>query len=150
MQEFKKILVPVDGSDLSMKAFEKALSFAKLVDGSVDIVHVTDYPTTGPIGMEQPKGLEPGTDDYKLMQSYLQVANERGMDIGTLLKSGIPADVIIGMSDRYDIIIMGNRGMNPITSLVIGSVAEKVARSACCPVMLIKDIEKEECRKDQG
>lgn len=139
MKDFKRILVPVDGSELSKKAFDKAISMAEMVGSSVDVLHVSEYPATGPIGMEQPPELEPGDQGELVLKPFKALAEEQNKDINTMLERGNPPDRIVERSGDYDIIIMGTHGRNPLASLVLGSVAEKVARNACCPVMLIRE-----------
>jgi len=146
MKEFKNILVPVDGSKLSQIAFKKALSMSEMVDSNVDIVFVSGYPTGGPVGMEQPPRIDPQPDLSGIFEPYEKIARENDIKIGKELERGIASERIIEMSKSYDLIIMGTRGRNPIASLILGSVAENVARKACCPVMLIRE-KSHECKK---
>lgn len=138
MKEFKRILVPVDGSELSMIAFQKALNLAEWVGGRVDIVYVSEYPMTGPVGMEQPANINPQPDFSKIIDPYLEISRKSHIRAGKEVKRGIPQEEIVKMSSEYDLIIMGTRGKNPILSMILGSVAEHVSRHAFCPVMLIR------------
>ena len=138
MKEYKKILVPVDGSDLSMLAFQKALNLAEMVGGTVDIVYVSEYPATGPVGMEQPVEINPQPDFSDILEPYLETSKKKHVRVHSEVKRGMPREEIEKMSGDYDLIIMGTRGRNPLMSLIMGNVAEHVSRHALCPVMLIR------------
>ena len=138
MKEYKKILVPVDGSELSMLAFRKALNLAEMVGGTVDIVYVSEYPATGPVGMEQPVNINPQPDFSKVLDPYLEMSKKKHVRVHSEVKRGMPREEIERMSSDYDLIIMGTRGRNPLVSMIMGNVAEHVARHALCPVMLIR------------
>lgn len=138
MKEYKRILVPVDGSELSMLACQKALNLAELVGGSVDIVYISEYPATGPVGMEQPVEINPQPDFSGILKPYLDMSRTKHVRVNSEVKRGMPKDEIEKMSSDYDLIIMGTKGRNPLVSLIMGSVAEHVARHALCPVMLIR------------
>ncbi len=66
-------------------------------------------------------------------------SKEKGMGVNTVHLRGNAANEIIDASKQYDLIVMGTHGRSGLTHLLIGSVAEKVARHACCPVLLIRE-----------
>jgi nucleotide-binding universal stress UspA family protein len=53
------------------------------------------------------------------------------------LHSGRPADVLIGLSETVDILVMGSRGYGPLKALLLGGVSGQVIRSAACPVVVV-------------
>lgn len=148
MKRYKKILVPVDGSELSLDAFEQAVSLASLVDGTVTALHViehlySDYTVLEGQDMISASSLiESETKEQvkAFMEDYIRKGNEEGLEVITLIKEGPVAHEIIDLSKKYNLIIMGTHGRRRITSLLMGSVAEKVSRHAFCPVMLVREI----------
>ncbi len=148
MKRYKRILVPVDGSDLSNDAFEQAVSLAKLVDGTVTVVHViehmySDYTVLEGQDMISASSLiesETREQVQTFLAEYSQLGEKDGVQIKTIVKEGPVAHEIIDMSNLFDIIIIGTHGRRMIASLLMGSVAEKVSRHAYCPVMLVRDI----------
>ncbi len=147
MDEYKKLLVPTDGSELSKKAILKAISLAKMFGGSVTVMHVEEMPLTdgGPPGIAevQPSAFELQEifrkEAKRIMMESKLIAKENSMKIGTIDIGGLAANEIINASKDFDMILMGTHGRGGLTHLLIGSVAEKVARHACCPVLLIRD-----------
>jgi len=53
------------------------------------------------------------------------------------LHSGRPADVLIGLSETVDILVMGSRGYGPLKAVLLGGVSGQVIRSAACPVVVV-------------
>jgi len=142
----KKILVPVDFSEQAQNALDFATELAPKLGASIDVVHVADFPVTA-----DPMGVN--------MQAYFHADMIKQMEekIREKLKDftrDVPANNIgarafewgnpfAGIS-RYlaetpvDMIIMGSKGASGIKGLFIGSVTEKIVRTAKCPVIAIK------------
>jgi nucleotide-binding universal stress UspA family protein len=139
LNEFKKILVPVDGSDLSNTAFHKALALSDIAGGVVDVIHVSEYPSPKPLDLGKPKDLDTEEKGSRILKPYNILSEELKTKMSTILEHGDPAERIVERSTYYDIIVMGTKGRNPVASILLGSVAEEVARKACCPVMLISE-----------
>ena len=74
MEEYRKILVPVDGSFLSDLAFKQALILAKLIDGDITAIHVTKDPDPHCVGLE-------GTDMIIKTRSIKRETRKMGMAI---------------------------------------------------------------------
>ena len=53
------------------------------------------------------------------------------------LHSGRPADMLIGLSETLDILVMGSRGYGPLKAVLLGGVSGQVIRSAACPVVVV-------------
>ena len=137
MEEFKRIMVPVDGSSQSNMAFDKALGLAKLIDGSITVVNVIENikPVLGGAPMDE-KAEEIEAKD--LLDEYKKRGDESSVKVNEVIRKGEPAREIIKMSDDFDLIIIGSFGIGKIASLVLGSTAEEVTHKACCPVMVIR------------
>lgn len=139
MDEFKNILVPVDDSDTAARAFEKALQLARAVKGQITLVNVIPPLTRGQYKIKSPQDIEMHEAAMLLLTGYTDKVKDEGIGMDTEVKYGLPSDEILGMAGRFDLIVMGNKGHNPLSSLIMGSVAEKVVRDACVPVMLVGD-----------
>lgn len=142
MDEYKEILVPVDGSPLSDLAFEKALSLIELTKGEVTVVYVSDAAKTDMIETLNDFDERRMQAAEKLIERYKDKAENAGSKIKTMVQKGHAAEEIIILSKKFDLIVMGNKGRGAISSFLIGSVAEKVIRHAVCPVLLIKENKK--------
>lgn len=146
MKDFKRILVPVDGSELSELAFKKALSLVGLIDGKLTVLHVIEPVSLSYTGFE---GAEINSaitliesESISAVEKYLKkfknMGKESGMKVETIIAKGNISSEIVEASDDYDLIVMGSQGRNMLSSLLLGSVAEYVSRHACCPVMLVR------------
>ena len=62
----------------------------------------------------------------------------QGIEADRKILAGSPADAIAEESENYDMIIMSSLGRTGMRKYLIGSVAEKVVRSAKCPVTIIR------------
>ncbi|MGA1821520.1 MAG: universal stress protein [Thermoplasmatota archaeon] len=154
MQSYRKILVPVDGSPLSDLSFGKALSLAELIDGEVTVIHVIEPVALNYTGFEETDisaslGMvesESVKSVRKMLDNYMIYGKDSDVPIKTRIMHGSVASEIVDLSSNFDLIIMGTQGRNMLSSLFLGSVAEKVARHACCPVMLVREFKKD-CHK---
>lgn len=68
-------------------------------------------------------------------------AREAGLPTRTLLLRGAPAAAIVraAESERASLIVMGTRGRSGVRRLLLGSVAERVVRTAPCPVLTVRE-----------
>ncbi len=147
MREIHRILVPVDFSECSRAALERAAVLAERLGASIDVLHVWETPHyVGPEFLIR----EPDETGHPLREAAL---NQAEMEMDEFLsqfpqaqrfivrfESGKPYETIIQMATdgHYDTIVMGTHGRSGLPHLLIGSVAEKVVRTAPCPVMTIR------------
>ena len=150
MKDFKKILVPVDGSKLSNLAFEHATSLARMVNGEVMVIHVIDPKSFGRIPYElsdidNSKEVIENVRQHQLevmLEDLVQQGKKSGVKTASKFLKGNIANEIIKESSSYDLIIMGHLGQNALSKLLMGSIAEKVSRHAKCSVMIVKEMGK--------
>ncbi len=140
---FKKILVPVDGSDNSMMAAMIALDLATKNGGGITLLYVVrSY--LFQFGVEGSKTPEMALTEYAEdmgREILKRIAEKIGApDSELLIEKGNPADVICSQADDgdFDLIVMGSRGMTGLTGTFIGSVSQKVVHMAECPVLLTR------------
>jgi nucleotide-binding universal stress UspA family protein len=136
-----KILVPVDGSDHSLKAVETACDLAKAQPPS-SLVLVA-------VAIEIPE-LAEGRYIYDKMKAQAEVALTRAKEVaqkcGTvsevLLATGSsPAEEIVKVAKnvKVDLIVIGSRGLASKTSSFLGSTASKVVTYSPCSVLVVKN-----------
>ena len=73
--------------------------------------------------------------ERELMQRVSHLSS--GLQSEGTLHSGGPADVLIGLSETVDILVMGSRGYGPLKAVLLGGVSGQVIRSAACPVVVV-------------
>ena len=139
-----KILVPVDGSENSFRALEQAIFLStKIQEAQITVLYIIeDLPS---LYIYSPKIIEKLRADYKseytkILERCKEIAKKSGININTVLLEGDPASKIIGYSEmeKFDLIIIGSRGMGKFKEVIIGSVSNKVLHHAKCSVMLVR------------
>ncbi|MEZ4334426.1 MAG: universal stress protein [Myxococcota bacterium] len=141
----RKLLVPVDGSETSLRALRHAISIAQ-TNGpvSLHVVSVHEEPIIfGEVSVYVSKE-KIAELQRKQCEAPLQVADEllkkAGVEHATEVLEGPIAKTIAKRADELgcDGIIMGTRGMSALGDLLLGSVATKVLHHAHVPVTLVK------------
>lgn len=143
----KKILVPVDFSDCSRKALQYALPFARQFDASVVLLHVIEPYIPVP---------EMTTVNFDVIRKQMLAGSEKELKA---LQRTIPADVVseavISEGNSYveivraakergvDLIILSTHGRTGLAHVFVGSTAERVVRHAGCPVLIVRERERE-------
>lgn len=139
-----KILVPIDGSENSKLALEKAKELAKLSNGEVMILTVVKDVASQLYTLENKDREEIKRVFEEQGQEVINEAKEmiKGCSdkIQTTILKGDPAQEIIKMAEegKYDLIIMGNRGLNAFSRVMIGSVSNKVLNHVGTSVLIVK------------
>ncbi|ANZ65594.1 universal stress protein UspA (plasmid) [Secundilactobacillus paracollinoides] len=144
LQQYKHILVPVDGSYEAELAFKKAVAVAKRNDADLHLVHVFD---TRAFQIHNFPSLETSMVEQvtetaeKTLDKYVADAKADGLDkIDYAIEYGAPK-IIIGDVPRgndTDLIMIGATGLNAVGRLLIGSVTEYVTRTAVCDVIVVR------------
>ncbi|MGV3467380.1 MAG: universal stress protein [Heyndrickxia sp.] len=140
---FNKILVAIDGSEMSEKALEAGLHLAKEQQAEVTLVHV-ERNITIPVGLE-------GTtvdsiydsikkEGEKLLNDGKEKADADGINAKTVYLQGEPAVQIVHLAEKeeYQLIVIGSRGLGNIKEMMLGSVSHKVSQMSHCPVLIVK------------
>lgn len=147
-----KILLPVDGSELSLEAVRVAIGLAK--DGlttSVVLANVQETATLYELVVaHDPAVIEQvsAAAGAHILQDAVGLLALSGIPFETEIASGDPAHTIVDIRERYgcDMVIMGARGMSPLRGALLGSVSSEVLHNAHVPVMIVKlpDVSDEE------
>jgi nucleotide-binding universal stress UspA family protein len=140
-------MVPTDFSPASDVALEYARDLARHFGSSIDLVHVFDDPWTsgafiGDGTVMMPVELRESLEKHAREQLDARNAAQAGTLQGssTAFLTGSPAKRIVDRAkeDGADLIVMGTHGRGGLGHLLIGSVAERVVRTAACPVLTIR------------
>lgn len=144
MEQFEKILFATDFSENSEHAFDYALTLARKFGSRLIIIHVINEPVdlrgfyVPHISFEKlEKEIEEGAE--KMMQKFCRTKIKDFTNYETLIVAGIPYEEILKKADAESasLIVMGTQGRKGIDHFLFGSTAERVVRTARCPVMTI-------------
>lgn len=147
MPQIKRILVPTDFSYTSDLAVEYAIDLARKFGASIHVLHVVEdvnFTTVYPDGFFA----ELPTLRAQLMsQAQSRIAETASrcatanVTVTTQVTDGRPTPVIteIAALRGTELIVMGTHGRGGVAHMVMGSVAERVVRTAPCPVFTVRD-----------
>jgi nucleotide-binding universal stress UspA family protein len=148
----KKILVAIDGSKSSDNALDFALDLADKYSAQIMLISVFNPPTvsylTSPAMVYIPVDTTKHSDEIRvyhdkmLSEALKKVKNfNKDLKVTKKLLEGRPADKIVetAKDGRFDLIVIGSRGLGGIKEFLLGSVSDRVADEAPCPVLIIKD-----------
>lgn len=139
MVAFKHILVPVDFSPSSDHALDLGLEIARANDAELTVVHVVYTPPTYYAAAAE--GFAPDIDLEREARELLDVrvarVKETHQKVSSLIANGQPWRKIIEAvrTSGADLVVMGTHGRTGIARVLLGSVAEKVVRTAPVPVL---------------
>ena len=141
MIALKKILVPHDFSDTSEAAVRYAIALAHSFGATLYLLHVSDK-ARFEMATEFPLGLD-GTLEDAIRERLLKILSPRGqMEFKPEFefRSGSPAAEIVRFAKQrgIDLVVMGTHGRGFVAHAMMGSVAEKVVRTAPCPVLTVR------------
>jgi nucleotide-binding universal stress UspA family protein len=145
MKSFERILVPVDFSKHSERAVRVAAELARRYGGALEIIHVYDpvaYALPGDYSLFTAQQLDALCAEFeRRLAAMKDLARASGVSqVKTHLRRGPCATSIceLAREGAFDLIVMGTHGRSGLSRLLLGSVAERVLRSAPCPVLTVK------------
>lgn len=146
MAMYRKILVPLDGSDFASRGVEHAIALARTCGAPLCLMHVID---TFPMGMEwaDTEAWRVLIDGWRaqgqaLLDAALEQARQQGVQAETVLVEFPPgrvADSIVEQAVQHgcDLIVMGSHGRRGLRRMMLGSDAELVLRTSRVPVLVV-------------
>jgi nucleotide-binding universal stress UspA family protein len=137
--QISKILVGVDGSEYSDKAFDYAVSMIQNHKQQLLIVHIIE--NFGNIGYSNFNQLK--QDSQTILQKYRTNAERKGLKSSIKIiedQGNSPAEKILDIAEteKADIIIVGTKGRKPLEQFLLGSTSYKVAHYSKCTVIIVK------------
>jgi len=143
---YKQILVAVDGSDTSRRAFDAALELAQAMGATLQPYYVIE---NTPMYFDAP-----GYDPSILRNQMIAQGNELAAEFNkTMAEKGVAGEMATGEASSLedvptlvlnaartlgaDLIVMGTHGRRGFQRLILGSVAERCVRQATLPVLLV-------------
>lgn len=143
MSNYKTILVPVDGSEASLKALDRAIELAKFYSSKLVIAHVIDVRSYS-LAIAYREPLEEYAEDNakRILTDAEERAKAAGLtDVTTVKKEGSPRSIIakkIAPEANADLIVMGATGYGMVERMFVGSVSESTVRHSTCDIMVVR------------
>jgi len=136
-----RVLVPMDDSEMAADALRFALS--AFPSAAVTVLHVAGGPTSY-MGEAMSLAVADDVDGAvaeraePVFERARAIADDDDREIATEIELGSPAKTIINHAEGFDLVVIGSHSSNLASRLLLGNVAETVARNAPVPVTIVR------------
>lgn len=145
---YQNILVPVDGSDISLSAVKNAAQIAQAFGGQLTLISLVtedpfaeaDFYYPSPIMKEY--FVQAYANAEKSLKQAQAIANENGITANTqIVKGSVSEEGIIETAEKLkiDLIVMGSHGRKGFQKFLLGSFAQDVLKGTKLPVLIVKE-----------
>ncbi|WP_440896103.1 universal stress protein [Amphibacillus sp. Q70] len=146
---YNRVVVAIDGSQASLKAFKRSVQVCKRNNADLIIAHVVDTKTISTAETyDQSMINRSETYASKLLNDYKTQAEKAGVkNVETHIDYGSPKVRIpkyVAKSFNADLIMCGATGLNAVERFLIGSVSENIVRYAPCDVLVVRSEENDD------
>lgn len=140
MANLKRILVPIDSSEIAERAMQQAIKINRFNEAEIHILYVADI---NKLAINAYLSGNVLIEIEKAGQRILDAAKKlfpEGMKIVCVYRTGDPAEAIKDYEKEIsaDLIVMGSRGLGLVRGVLLGSVSKYVLEHAKCPVLIVK------------
>jgi universal stress protein A len=148
--QIRRIVVPVDFSETAIKALKYAVAFATTFDAEVLLVHVTQvFSVPVELGYMPPDLV--GTQRELVNSARAGLQKLCAAEIGARVRAQVQVregvawqEIVAAAQDtNADLIILATHGYTGVKHVLLGSVAERVVRLAPCPVLVVRERERD-------
>ncbi|ANU21944.1 universal stress protein [Planococcus donghaensis] len=141
--KYSNILVAVDGSKESELAFKKGLAAAVRNNATLHLAHIIDNRSFGSIeAYDRTIADRTKKTSQELLGKYKEEALAAGVEnVNVIIEYGVPKIAIpkeLAPKLNVDVIICGATGLNAAERFVMGSVSERIVRTAKCDVLIVR------------
>ena len=141
MPIFEKILVPLDGSESSLHALEKAVEIAKKFEGKITLINVYNV-SSFKVTPSQVFNyvIEIRKAGESILEEAKKIVKAEGIEVITIVEEGHIVEKIVNKAkeENFDLIVLGARGISKIKEILLGSVSQGVISHSPCPVLVVK------------
>ena len=139
IKHYRKIAVAIDFSKQSLKALDRATLVAKDNEASIQLVNVIDTKSFGSIAAYDLNYAEQLKEESmtKMDQLKNQVIAAGVPVVEVVIKEGSPKEILTELSG-VELLVCGATGVTNLEKMLIGSVAERIVRSATCDIQLVR------------
>jgi nucleotide-binding universal stress UspA family protein len=138
--KIQKILVPLDGSDNSLRGLRKAISIAQPAGATITGLYVVNVNPREAIRFNPQQRKKEISFAEKVIIEATSLAARSNVSFKPKTDSGNPGEKIarLAKDGDYDLIVIGSRGRGAGKELFLGSVSNYVLHKADAPVMIVK------------
>ena len=140
-----KILVPIDGSKHSLKAFRAALDIAKNNNAKISVLTCLEKEDVGAWYIDKRTNKKIMSDAKNFAKDFLSKLEKPAADANipislNILETKSTTNQIITFSNskKVDLIVIGSHGRTGLNKMILGSVANSITQKVKCPIMVVK------------
>ena len=137
---YEKILLPTDGSDAGNPAVEEAIGLARETGAALHVLFVVEDIPYAPEMMDDRVEAQLRAVGEEALETIRTRADEAGVEIVADMREGAPHTSIIDYIEETDcdLVVMGTHGRSGLDRYLLGSVTERVVRTAPVPVLTVR------------
>ena len=142
---YKKILVPLDGSELAESILPQVVPLAKCMDAEIVLLRIVSLPVSAYLVATDPRLAidireDAEGDAFDYLNGIAAKLRAEGIKSSVEIGTGVVAETIqdFAKNSRVDLIAMSTHGRGGLARLMIGSVADHLVRNSHLPVLLIR------------
>ena len=127
------LLVCIDGSDNAIKALQYAVNLANKLDSKIVVLNVQEHL------LRQASSKAAEELGERVLSKVLATAQKERLRIEKKLEFGVPSHKIVEFAEKgkYDLVVLGSRGLGTVKRFLLGSVSDDVVHKAKCSVLVV-------------
>ena len=142
MATFKKILLPVDGSESSKLAMQKAIGIVEEMNSELVLLYVTGVIPGFITGQPKDEALKSQLEEAdQILAPYREFLTEHRVNFNEVIMPGFNAGekiCVVAGEQKCDLIVMGSRGLGDWAGMMLGSVTHRVLSHCDIPVLVTR------------
>lgn len=137
---YDRILLPTDGSEASDRAVEQAVGLARETGAELHVLYVVEDIPYAPELMDDEVEDQLRAIGEEAIESIRARADAAGVEVVPALREGVPHTSILEYADEAgaDVVVMGTHGRSGLDRYLLGSVTERIVRTADVPVLTVR------------
>jgi len=137
---YRNVLVPTDGSEAAERAVEQAFEIADRFDATVHVLFVVDVDENYPLDVSTDPITEGLRAEGERLTAEIVDRAPEGINAVAAVEDGSPHERILEYAEEHDVglIVMGTHGRRGLEKFLLGSVTERVTRTADCSVLVTR------------
>ena len=137
---YDRILLPSDAGDASGRAVDQAVGLARETGAELHLLFVVEEVPHAPEMVEQSVEEQLRSVGEDVLAGVRDRADRAGLSVESTVREGVPHVAIVDYADEVgvDVIVMGTHGRSGLNRYLLGSVTERVVRTADVPVLTVR------------